>query len=231
MHSACFATGTSISGCWFGDATAAGAWAWISWQGQGLSVTGCYFNGTGFKTADAIRIIGTSNSVSVTGNRMQAFLNNVNIGAFYLSESAIVGNANNTSINQVVGTPAGAVLTYRQDTWTPAFTGLTVVGAATYAGYYEKIGSLVKFTAVITPTGAGTTEVTSYGGAYINNLPFTTATSPVGYDICSVLDVSTPDPLQQSTIQPNSTNCFLPDWTARNAVIVISGSYTSFAVA
>jgi hypothetical protein len=231
MHSACFARGTSISGCWFGDATAAGAWAWIEWQGQGLSVTGCYINGTGFKTADAIRIIGTSNSVSITGNRMQAFLNNVNIGAFYLSESSIVGNANNTSINQIAGTPAGAILTYKENTWTPDFTGLTVVGAATYTGFYEKIGSVVKFTAVITPTGAGTTAVTSYAGAYINNLPFASISGSLGYDVCSVLDINTPASLGQAPIAPNSTNCFLPNWTPRNTVIIISGSYTSFAIA
>jgi len=109
-----------------------------------------------------------------------------------------------------------------ESTFTPIFTGLTVVngtGGATYAGSYTKIGRIVFWNASITVTGtctvasiAGTTEITNLPGA-----------AAVGSN-CVASDVS------GTSLGAGSVAgliAYLPTWAARNTSINISGWYST----
>ena len=123
-----------------------------------------------------------------------------------------LGVASATSIN-FGGT---ALSVYTENTWTPTFSGLTVVngtGGATYSGSYTKIGRLVIAKWEITVTGTCTTASTA-NSTNISNLPFTSSTagncmivndSIVSYGIGKVLN--------------SSTACYLPTWAAYNGAI------------
>lgn len=103
--------------------------------------------------------------------------------------------------------------------WTPAFTGLTVVGSVTYAGRYIRVGNLVYWQATITAGGANTTASTATT-TYINNLPFTAGQA-------AVLIVSTDNVGNFGTgyVGAGATNAYTPTWAASNRFIVISGVY------
>ena len=110
---------------------------------------------------------------------------------------------------------------YLQGTWTPSFTGLTVVngtGTATYAGRYTRIGNLVFFTVIITVSGTCTVQATS-GVTYINNLPFTESETAGNLVVVD----SGANSYGTGVISSNSTNGFVPTWAAVNRSIIISG--------
>jgi hypothetical protein len=110
---------------------------------------------------------------------------------------------------------------YEEGTWTPVFTGLTVVngtGGATYSGKYVRIGNLGKWQALITTTGTCTTQSVS-GGTVINNLPILAATP----DICSA--ASLPGGAVSGVGMVSSNNVFCPTWAATNGMIVLSGEF------
>jgi hypothetical protein len=112
---------------------------------------------------------------------------------------------------------------YETGTWTPNFSNLTVVngtGAATFSGNYVKVGSLVKWLAVISVTGTATTAATS--STLITNLPFT----PSNYDVCAVVNGSNGTSYGNGAVI-GGTNAYMPPWLATNSIIIISGNYLS----
>ena len=101
--------------------------------------------------------------------------------------------------------------------WTPTWTGLTVVGAPTYAGRYTCIGGLAFFQVVITAGGANTTASTA-GITLINNLPFKAAQyGPVVAGNTNSYGVA--------VVVIGTKTAYTPTWSATNLTIVISGWY------
>lgn len=108
---------------------------------------------------------------------------------------------------------------YSEKVWTPTWTGLTVVGAPTYAGTYVRIGRLFFLTVQITAGGANTTASTA-GGTYVNNLPIAPGVNGVlGAVTNGVVDLGT------SLIQASTGRAYTPTWAATNANITISGFF------
>lgn len=71
---------------------------------------------------------------------------------------------------------ASSLASYQEGTWTPVWTGLTVVGTPTYTGNYIKIGKLVYCTVGISST---TTTASTSGATTFTGLPFTAAFASV----------------------------------------------------
>jgi hypothetical protein len=111
------------------------------------------------------------------------------------------------------GTP---LRNYQENTWTPTFTGLTVVGTPTYTGTYTRIGRVVFFTLRIQAT---TSTASSGGGGAYFNLPFVPATNSTMQAITGGGAT-----LPNGFILGGNGNGFLPAWSA-NADITISGFY------
>lgn len=110
MDAGVSARGIAMHGCWMGDATDASAWSWIEFRGQGLSITGTYFNGTGTNDPIGVQIKAASQGVSITGNRFVNFLNGVDVGTNLLSDSVIFGNYYSGTSAFITGTPLGNCL-------------------------------------------------------------------------------------------------------------------------
>lgn len=110
---------------------------------------------------------------------------------------------------------------YTEGTWTPTWTGLTVVGAPTYAGRYTRIGNIVFVIVEITAGGANTTASTA-GVTFINNLPFTAAQYSSSV---LVSNISTDIAIGAGHIRAAAAIVLTPTWAATNANIVISGWY------
>jgi hypothetical protein len=114
-------------------------------------------------------------------------------------------------------------------TWTPAITGLTVVGAApTVTGAYVKNGPMVHFFVHIVPAGADTTA--SVAGTTYSTLPFVPMQSPFPWFGAQVVDSSlntgTGGVSGSAWVRGSGVNvCHFPTWTASNGRITISGSY------
>lgn len=109
---------------------------------------------------------------------------------------------------------------YLQGTWTPSFTGLTVVngtGTVTYAGRYTRIGNLVFWEVTINPSGTATTASVA-GTTKITNLPFT-ASSPA---TCQVVDGAGINSYGNGLVG-FGTVAYTPNWAAANVEIVITG--------
>jgi hypothetical protein len=226
MDAACSSRGLNISGAWMGDATANGAWAWITWQGTGLSVKGSYINGTGFAASTAVKILGTSSGVEVSGNRLSSHSIGVDIGASLVTGCSIHANDYTGTATKVSGTPVADFFTVQSGSWTPAWTNLTVVlgaGTVAYDGRYIKIGQMVKWRVQVSTTG-GATTASSAGSTNINNMPFNAA-AVVGRDTCTAVDGSTGASLGVGLKEVGNALCYTPTWAATSDVIVISGSY------
>lgn len=223
MDAACQSIGTNIHGCWLGDATLTGAWAWIIWQGTGLNVTGCYFNGTGFVTQDGIRLLGTSYGVTVQNNYFGSFLNAVNLGSSLAVDANVVGNRFVSCTNKIAGTPISGCFSYQSYNTTSTPTNLTVVlggGTVTYTMFYEKRGTWVNFSLLIQTTGGATTA--SAAGATTFSLPFAASGLPA-YGTCTAAVANTAIGLGTGLVSPSGI--FPPAWAATSNTIVITGAY------
>lgn len=149
-------------------------------------------------------------------------------GESYLSGSSLhvysgasVSFGNTPSFSNGLTFGGTTLSSYSEGTWSPTFSGLTVVngtGTATYAGRYTRIGNLVFFTVSIIVSGTCTVQATS-GVTYINNLPFTESVT----DGNLVVADSEANSYGTGVISSNSTNGFVPTWAAVNRSILISG--------
>lgn len=98
--------------------------------------------------------------------------------------------------------------------WMPSFTGLT--GTATITGAYNRIGGLLYFQVLITPV-VNTTAV--LGATYINNLPF----KANAYGTLTSINISSKVVIGTGQIDINTSNAYVPGWTAVTAPIAITG--------
>src|SRR3990167_9785464 len=105
-------------------------------------------------------------------------------------------------------------------TWTPTWTGLTVVGAPTYSGRYTRIGRIIFWKVEITAGGANTTA-SSLGTTQITNMPFTI------FKHNTIFTFSTVDGAYRSGgyALAASTVVYTPTWAAINYDFQISGWY------
>lgn len=72
--------GLTVQGVWMGDASDNSAWVWMRFGiVNGLNISGCYINGTGFLTAQAIYIYGASSGVNIQSNYIASFDKAVNL--------------------------------------------------------------------------------------------------------------------------------------------------------
>ncbi len=113
---------------------------------------------------------------------------------------------------------------YQQDTWTPAFTGLTVVegaGSVAYSGQYTVIGNVVIWSARIQPSGGATTASVA-GTTFINNMPYVIGAIE---STCSAANSGTLDSYGNGVGGSSTDNMFTPTWGAVSNGIIISGMY------
>ncbi len=103
MDAAAFALGTVLSGCYNSDASNAGAWTWIKWQGVSLVIRGGNVHGGGGSTA--VQIIGTSSAVSISGNRFDNHSVGIALGASLVTGAFVLGNDYLNTTTKVSGTP------------------------------------------------------------------------------------------------------------------------------
>jgi len=225
MDAACTSIGMTVSGCWFGDATDASAWVWILWQGSGLSVQGCFFNGVGTNNPDAIKLLGTSYGVTVNSCYFSHFANAINLGSYLSNQTSLTGNRFTGCTTNIAGTPVSDHFSYQSGQWTPAPTNLTVVlggGTVTYSGYYEKRGTYVYFSIVISTTGGATTAATA--GLTVFTLPFTSTSGLGTYGTCAAASPNTALAVGSGGFV-GGAGIWTPTWAATSNAIVITGSY------
>lgn len=107
-------------------------------------------------------------------------------------------------------------------TWTPAWTGLTVVngtGGVTHTGSYRFDGPFIEGEAQIAVTGTATSASTA-ATTFINNLPF----QPVRNDTCTAISGTVTNG-GVGFVQTGGTNCFTPTWAAYNGTMVVKFRY------
>lgn len=139
------------------------------------------------------------------------------VGAFQLRTGAGNGYLFQSDVSGI-----GSWLNFHvTGSWTPTFTGLTVVGAPTYLGSYEIIGNELFFQVSI--VAATTTASAGGSSTYINNLP-RLCIGTVPYGIASTVDTVSFVGLGPSLIV--STGCYLPSWVATGDKMMVSGRYT-----
>ena len=109
---------------------------------------------------------------------------------------------------------------YREGSWTPTPTGLTVVGTASYQGRYTVIGNTVYFTIEVSVSG-GTTAATA--GTTSFTLP--SGYAPLERDTAMVVDTAIVDLGTGLVDTAAGGSVKPPSWAARAATVVISGQY------
>ena len=105
---------------------------------------------------------------------------------------------------------------YDEGTWTPTFSGLTVVGTPTYTGKYTRIGRCVFFSLRV----QSTTSTTSAQGATFFNLPVGGISAPGTLD--AVSDTATPS--FGVGLVFTDGNGYPPTWTTQ-ADVTMNGWY------
>lgn len=113
-----------------------------------------------------------------------------------------------------------ALAKYYESTWTPTFTGLTVVngtGGATYSGTYKVVGNMVFYDVAISTTGTATTL------SVIGTTNFTLPLNPIR----SNAGMTAWGGNISDGVGTNSATglAWPPSWSALNGTILITGSY------
>ena len=111
---------------------------------------------------------------------------------------------------------------YQEGTFTPTFTGLTVVngtGSVTFSGRYTRIGNRVDWEITIQPSGSATSQSVA-GSTFCNNLPFTGSNG----SNCLACDNSTGLSLGTGAVLASTTQAYTPSWAANNHFLVVTGT-------
>jgi hypothetical protein len=130
--------GLNVTGGWFGDVvTSSGSPTsnWIAIQGNGVNITGNYFNGDGYRKTTAIAITGTSSGITVTSNWFSAFNACLALGSNLVTDATFMANSFNNNNNFfVTGTLAGGVLIAQNWLYATSSAQLNLTGSlsATY---------------------------------------------------------------------------------------------------
>ena len=133
------------------------------------------------------------------------------------------------SVTKNLGFDDGAAIQkiplYTESTWTPVWTGATVVagaGAVVYTGRYMRIGRMVFFTCLATVSVDATLETTIYITHF--TLPVAPAFDGVGV-ASKATGASIHVGVGNAHISLASGSCWVPTMAAYNGNLVISGQY------
>lgn len=105
---------------------------------------------------------------------------------------------------------------YKEGSFTPTATNLTVVGTPSYYCNYTRVGNLVHFNIVISVSG-GTTASTA------NSTYLTLPITPSNRSVCHVADGAVSD-LGNGFVDTTG-RVYLPTWSARATAVYVSGTY------
>lgn len=107
---------------------------------------------------------------------------------------------------------------YKEGTWTPTWTNLTVVGSlTTNVGRYTRIGNIVYYSITL----IGSTSIAITGGSTHGTLPV----SPTASDVCFSTNVSTGIGYGNGTITIATNEIYPASVSATGGIVVISGKY------
>ena len=153
------------------------------------------------------------------------FINNV--GGVQTLNTISVGNATPSASGAGITFPAtqspstdpNTLDDYEEGTWTPVFSGLTVVGSPSYVGTYTKIGRVVYVNWVILTGGTASTSSIANSTSF-SGLPFTIASS-------GVMSVSSNNISNIGVgVLYSGTTAYTPTWVATTDIIYGTGFYT-----
>lgn len=141
---------------------------------------------------------------------------------FHSSDRNRSNHTGTQSLSTISDAGTAASQNYSSGTWTPTFTGLTIVlggGSVSYSGRWQRIGNIVKFTVTITPSGGATTASIA-GTSYCDmGVP---ASFPDG---CVSANLITFVGLGTGAIDEVNDRIYPPAWAATTNTVVISGVY------
>lgn len=194
------------------------------------SFVGCYSEGgqapsdiTGEETAPGASspslVVGGIHAASFTTRTSAPYLDSGQ--GYFVMRNAVTASVMGFDLSLTTPTAVSTVLDrYKEGTFTPTVTGLTVVGTPTYTGNYTVIGDICFFSIEVAVSG-GTTAATA--GTTTFTLP--PGYVPVARDTVTVVDsavvslgVGLLDTASSGLAKP-------PTWSARAATVVISGQY------
>jgi hypothetical protein len=150
-------------------------------------------------------------------------------GGIQSVNSISVGNATPTTsgagitfpATQSASSDANTLDDYEEGSFTPTFTGATVVGTPTYAFKYTKIGRFVSFTLYITSTTSFASG--SRTGCFFS-LPFTSSGGDGG--VLSAVNAGSNAEYGQNTIATNDI-AYLPVILAASDILVVGQYFTT----
>lgn len=129
-------------------------------------------------------------------------------------------DAGHLDIERAMSSVVDPVTVYDDNTWTPTFTGFTVVGAYTTSREYSRVGKRVTGSVTIRPTGAGT--VAFVEGTSKISMPLPVAVLGVGAMVDGTNGVGAANCLVNT-----DGNLFLPTLSASNDVFVVTFDYVT----
>lgn len=109
--------------------------------------------------------------------------------------------------NQIFSGDTGTV-------WTPTFTNLTEVGTATITGRYYKIGSLVYFSIVVTPS---TSTSATAGTTYVNNFPLDVTIDGACFAVSGLVGGNV------GMVEASTNRIYVPAWSAVTVPLTVVG--------
>lgn len=108
--------------------------------------------------------------------------------------------------SQNASSDANTLDDYEEGTWTPTGNSFTVVGVATHAGFYTKIGRKVHLSIKSTST---TSIASTVGASFYNALPFGVTNAGTGGAASATSGTSS-----SSALAYTNGNLYAPTWTA-----------------
>jgi hypothetical protein len=201
-------SGASITGNLFYGATGNAAPLSLQYADgvdfSGNTVTGAYTSKT--------PLLGTVNNINYRGNYPVADIPNLAM------------NGVTFPATQTPSADPNTLDDYEEGTWTPTWSGLTVLGTPTYTGRYIKIGRLVTCHVYVSSTlstasTAGTTKIT--GG-----FPATMSSQPSNIAGVTAVNAATVASYGVGLVNQSATEVYTPTWSA-SAAVAVSFSYFS----
>jgi hypothetical protein len=179
---------------------------------------GCYSEG-GQPTSSFVQptiIMGGLHSAGVAGTG--AYLNNSNTGLKILNSWPFVPTGGIYFAETTKTSETSTLDDYRELTWTPVATNLTVVGTATISGVYTVIGNRVFFNIEISVSGGSTASTANSTRFSLPIIPASKSVAATSSSNVASLGTSLIDSAAGGIV-------WSPTWAATADVIYIAGQY------
>jgi hypothetical protein len=157
--------GCSVRNCWFGDAsdavgTVVGSANWITWQGDGIEISGCHVNGAGNNKYGAVKINGATNGVTITANYFSNFDYVIDLGSSVAYNVTVISNRTRNMASLSRGTIGGGTFLSQEF----VFAGTFQTGPALQnSGAYHSNSTETAFRANSNPSTLLRVDATSLG--------------------------------------------------------------------